>query len=143
MHASVENDAPDGTPKSSSVETSITNEKPNSNIMHTAVVNKGDQIANSSLMLDGPSKQVALEGLLHQTSILPEVHESSDEPGTIEINSKVGGLKLGDKLKENDSTSILEKIFGNSFTANISNTMDPVEVIVAINSPLLLPAFCN
>jgi hypothetical protein len=131
LHASAPNGTLGGTEKLSSGEASVSVDQPDSKIMHIQLSNKGDEIAKSSLMLDSASKKSGPEELLHQTSVLPE-RESSDEPETIELNSKIVGLKLGDEFKENDTSSILEKIFGNSLAINVSNSVDSTEVIVAV-----------
>lgn len=78
------------------------------------------------LTLDHSSTKIGLEELLNQTSILPKVHESSVKPEVVD---------LGSEFKENETTSIFEKIFGNSVTVNVSNSAVPTEV----TSALILP----
>lgn len=122
LHASAQNGALGSSQNLSLEDTTVGDPPSDGNIMHTEVTQKCDWIAESSLILDNSSTSVGLEELLSQTSILPEVHESSVESEVVDLNSKVPGVNLGSEYKENETTSILEKIFGNSVTVNVSNS---------------------
>lgn len=143
MHASAQNGALGSTQNLSPEETTVSGPLFDVNIMHTAVSHKGDWIAESSLTLDNSSTNIGLEELLNQTSILPKVHESSVKPEVVDLDSKVPGGNLGSEFKENETTSILEKIFSNSVTVNVSNTAVPTEVISALILPFSIFPLCS
>lgn len=108
---------------------------------HIPLLNKDEQSAKSSLCSDVSSKKIGVEDFLHRTSIFPEAHEIPNEPELIKLDAKVSGLKLGGELNENDATSILDKIFVNATTMNVSIS-DSIEVIVAPAFWLCLFMFC-
>ncbi|CAI9102001.1 OLC1v1000184C2 [Oldenlandia corymbosa var. corymbosa] len=88
----------------------------------TYISNKDEQSANSSLLPKVASKKMGVEDFPLQNSIVSEAHEALNEPDFL----KVSGLKLGGELKENNSTSILDKIFANT-AANVNISVDSVE----------------
>ncbi|KAL3517209.1 hypothetical protein ACH5RR_024111 [Cinchona calisaya] len=124
---SVENGTLGTLERKSLAEISLSREPPEDKTVHIPFMDKGEKIANSSLNSDVSSKDIGMRDFLHQTSILPEAHETPNEPETIKLNAEAAGLKLGGELHQIDATSILEKIFGNASTVNGSNSTDSVE----------------
>lgn len=131
MHYSVQNGTLSSLERKSSGEINLSVEPPEDKTMHIPYLNKGEQISNSSLHSEVSGKKVGMGDFLHESSSLPEAREVPNEPETIKINAKASGLKLGGELNQNDATSILERIFGNTSTMNGSKSTDSVEVIVS------------
>ncbi|KAL3536777.1 hypothetical protein ACH5RR_000143 [Cinchona calisaya] len=125
---SVENGSSSILETESSGEINVSGDPPEDKRMHISFLNKGEQISNSSLDSDVSSKKIGTGDFLHQNSIFREAGETLNEPEMMKLDAKVSGVELGGgELNQNDASSILGSIFGNTSTLNDCNSMDSVE----------------
>lgn len=93
------------------------------NTLHILSVDKGEQIVDSSAVLDVPRKGV--EDQLYRTTSLSEASETQDGSESVEFDmQKFTGHKIIGGSKHDHSTTILQNLFGSASKVNLSGSSD-------------------
>ncbi|XP_055817210.1 uncharacterized protein LOC129886525 [Solanum dulcamara] len=92
--------------------------------LHTSTLKKNDQIVNLSVSSDDSDRKHSMGDHSLRTSSL-EGHEALNEPSILELSAQNSGGKFVEESNINNSTSILDKIFGSAI-ANLSDSVAPV-----------------
>ncbi|PSS04006.1 Uro-adherence factor A like [Actinidia chinensis var. chinensis] len=91
--------------------------------IHTQSLNNGEQIVNSSADLEVSYEKLGADNQLYRTSSLSEASETQDGSESVEsATKKVTGHKIVNDSKQDQSTTILEKLFGSVSTVNSSES---------------------
>lgn len=101
------------------------------NTLHILSVDKGEQIVDSSVVLDVPRKGV--EDQLYRTTSLSEASETQDGSESVEFDmQKFTGHKIIGGSKQDPSTTILQNLFGSASKVNLSGSSDFIKVILLL-----------
>lgn len=93
--------------------------------IHTLSVDKGEQIVDSSAVLEVSFKRFGVEDELYQTTSLSEASETQDGSESVEFDmQKFTGKKIIGGSKQDQSTTILQNLFGSASKANLSGSSD-------------------
>ncbi|KAL7233166.1 hypothetical protein ACSBR1_016907 [Camellia fascicularis] len=96
--------------------------------IHSPSLNKGEQIVDSSTDLEVSNKKLGVDNQLYKTSSLSEASQTQDGSEIVEFDTKkVTGHKIISDSKQNHSTVVLEKIFGNVLTVDLSGSTGVIE----------------
>ncbi|XP_057499641.1 uncharacterized protein LOC130783893 [Actinidia eriantha] len=91
--------------------------------IHTPSLNKGEQIVDSSADLEVSYKKLGAGNQLCRTSSLSEASETQDgSESVVSATKKMTGHKIVNNSKQDQSTTILEKLFGSVSTVNSSES---------------------
>lgn len=94
--------------------------------LHAPVLKKNDQIVNLSVGSDDSDRKHSMGDHSRQTSSI-EGHEALNESSILELSTQNSGGKFVKESNNNNSTSILDKIFGSAI-ANLTDSVAPVMV---------------
>ncbi|CAL5331729.1 unnamed protein product [Camellia sinensis] len=101
--------------------------------IHSPSLNKGEQIVDSSTDLEVSYKKLGVDNQLYKTSSLSEASQTQDGSEIVEFDTKkVTGHKIISDSKQNHSTGVLEKIFGNVLTVNLSGSTGVIEDVIPL-----------
>lgn len=92
--------------------------------LHAPVLKKNDQIVNLSVGSDDSDRKHSMGDHSRQTSSI-EGHEALNESSILELSTQNSGGKFVKESNNNNSTSILDKIFGSAI-ANLTDSVAPV-----------------
>lgn len=102
--------------------------------LHASTLKKNDQIVNLSVGSDDSDRKHSMGDHSLRTSSL-EGHEALNEPPILELSAQNSGGKFVEESNINNSTSILDKIFGSAI-ANLTDSVAPV-MVCTLCEPLL------
>ncbi|KAI8545068.1 hypothetical protein RHMOL_Rhmol07G0013800 [Rhododendron molle] len=95
------------------------------NTLHILSVDKGEQIVDSSAVLDVSLKRFGVEDQLYRTTSLSEACETQDGSESVEFDmQKFTGHKIIGSSKQDQSTTILQNLFGGASKVNLSGSSD-------------------
>ena len=99
--------------------------------IHTQSLNNGEQIVDSSADLEVSYKKLGADNQLDRTSSPSEAFKTQDGSESVEsATKKVTGHKIVNDSKQDQSTTILEKLFGSVSTVNSSESSGFIKVIL-------------
>lgn len=84
--------------------------------------NEKEKILNSSSAVDAPDIKMGKGYQLRKKSFLSEALEASDDREAVQLNTGVKGTEATRTLNQDDSNSVLEKLFGNVLTLSSTNS---------------------
>ncbi|XP_058223751.1 uncharacterized protein LOC131333309 isoform X2 [Rhododendron vialii] len=95
------------------------------NTLHILSVDKGEQIVDSLAVLDVSLKRFGVEDQLYRTTSLSEASETQDGSESVEFDmQKFTGHKSIGSSKQDQSTTILQNLFGGASKVNLSGSSD-------------------
>lgn len=104
--------------------------------IHTLSVDKGEQIVDSSAVLEVSFKRFGVEDELYRTTSLSEASETQDGSESVEFDmQKFTGKKIIGGSKQDQSTTILQNLFGSASKANLSGSSDFIKVVLVLIAP--------
>lgn len=99
--------------------------------IHVSANSKSDKVQNLTSGLDVSNKTTAPDGRIYKSSNLLKTFEASEESEGVEVDvEKVTDNKIVSESSQDQSSSILDKLFGNVLTVNGGGSNSPVEVII-------------
>lgn len=124
--------------KESSQEISSSDQLEHSSL-HASFLKKNDQIVNLSVGSVDSDRKHSTRGHSLRTSSLEE-HEALNKPSILELSAQNSGGKYVEESDINNSSSILDKIFGSAI-ANLTDSVAPVMVCTLCEPPLFESQF--
>ncbi|KAI4355149.1 hypothetical protein L6164_003949 [Bauhinia variegata] len=108
------------------------------NQLHHGSISLKEKILNLSSAVDVPDMKIGLGDQLRKRSSLSEALEASDDGEVIQLNAEVKGKETVGAFNQDNSNSILDKLFGNALTLNdgkASSTVEPDQKVDETLSP--------
>ncbi|KAK4738830.1 hypothetical protein R3W88_002527 [Solanum pinnatisectum] len=99
-------------------------DQPEHSSLHASVLKKNDQIVNLSVGSDDSDRKHSMRDHSLRTSSLEE-HEALNKPSILKLSAQNSGGKYFEESNINNSSSILDKIFGSAI-ANLTDSVAPV-----------------
>ncbi|KAF7826094.1 uncharacterized protein G2W53_017258 [Senna tora] len=110
------------TEKSLTKQSDIDQKQSRSTILNVSVHNEKEKILNSTSAVDAPDTKTAVGYQLRKRSALSEALETSSDSEVNQLNGEVKGKETMGATNQDDSNSVLDKLFGNALTLNGRNS---------------------
>ncbi|KAK4266893.1 hypothetical protein QN277_023753 [Acacia crassicarpa] len=90
--------------------------------LNVSLNNEKEKSLNSSSAVDGLDIKIGIGYQVKKSSVLSEALEASDDREVIQLDTEVRGTEPMRTLNQDDSNSVLDKLFGNVLTLNGTNS---------------------
>lgn len=108
--------------KSSTMQLDLDQQHQESANLNLLLNNEKEKILNLSSAGDAPEMRMGIGHQLRKKSILSEALEASDDTEVLLLDHEVKGTEPMRALNQDDSNSVLDKLFGNVLTLNNTNS---------------------
>lgn len=121
------NSVVNGAEKQSAHEMSLSEHHHQNVTIEVPFINKNGNIVNSSSNLESSNKTIGMDSQSYMPSSLSNMHEALENGESTELNMKKSQEKIVGEYSQDNSTSILDKLFGTSLTVASGSSSSFVE----------------